>query len=259
MNYSIAIVTPLYKKTPSAAELASLEYSLGVLGGRKRFMVAPDGLDLSGYRDVLNECDIIRLDARHFESVTTYNRLMLSKGFYRLFAAFDYILLFQPDAIVFRDELDSWCTRGYDYIGAPWPGGMDIYPFSFRNHPLLGRYLHRFSKPVGIRKYMGNGGLSLRKVSSAMNILTRHWLAARKWHQNEDAFWALYSGNMPGEKEASMFSLEEQPSAYYRANGNRMPLGCHAWERYEPEFWRAQFKLEGLQLPQENKAERESG
>lgn len=46
---------------------------------------------------------------------------MLSAEFYERFLAWDYILLCQTDAFVFRDELADWCARGYDYIGAPWP------------------------------------------------------------------------------------------------------------------------------------------
>lgn len=243
MTHSIAIVTPLYKKKPSAGELASLAHSFSVLGKRKRFIVAPDVLDLTEYKDVLNGCEIIRLKATHFKSVATYNYLMLSKHFYRLFDAFDYLLLFQPDAIVFRDELDSWCEREYDYIGAPWPNGLDIRPFYFRGYFLTNRLLPWFNKPI--RKYVGNGGLSLRKISSSLETLDKHWLAARTWAGNEDLFWALYSRNVPGEKEASMFALEQTPSIYYRANGNLLPVGCHAWEKYEPEFWQAQFQLEG--------------
>lgn len=243
MTYSIAIVTPLYKKKPSAAELASLEHSFGVLWKRKRFIVAPDALDLFEYEDVLQGCEIIRLKARHFESVATYNCLMLSKYFYKLFDAYDFMLLLQPDAIVFRDELDNWCERGYDYIGAPWPNGWDIPPFYFRYYFLINRYLPWFNRPI--RKYVGNGGLSMRKISSALDTLDKYWLAARIWAANEDLFWALYSRNVPGVKEASMFALEQEPFIYYRANGNLLPVGCHAWEKYEPEFWQAQFQLEG--------------
>lgn len=243
MSHSIAIVTPLYKEKPSDSELASLRHSFGVLANRKKFIVAPNDLDLSGYEDVLNGCEIIRLDAKYFKSVAAYNRLMLSKYFYRLFVAFDFMLLLQPDAIVLRDELDSWCERGYDYIGAPWPKGWDIPPFYFRYYSLTYRCLPWFNKPI--RKYVGNGGLSMRKISSALEALDKHWMAARIWGRNEDLFWSLYSQNVPGVKEASMFALEREPSFYYRANGNLLPVGCHAWEKYEPEFWQEQFQLEG--------------
>lgn len=252
MTHSIAIVTPLYKKKPSEADLASLEHNFGVLGKRKRFIVAPDTLDFCEYEDVLNGCEIIRLDAKYFESVDSYNRLMLSKHFYRLFNAFDYMLLIQTDAIVFRDELDDWCERGYDYIGAPWPDGQVIRPLCIGSYPLINRLLYWLYKPV--HKYVGNGGLSMRNISAALEILDKHWFVANTWDRYEDLFWALYSRNVPGETEASMFSLEQDASNYYRANGNLLPFGCHAWERYEPEFWRAQFQLLGcVQLSQVKK------
>ena len=243
MTHSIAVVTPLYKKTPSDVELVSIAHNFGILFKHQQFVVAPEGLDLSDYGEVLNGCKIFRLDAMHFKSVDSYSRLMLLKDFYQLFDNFEYMLLVQPDAIVFYDELESWCERGYDYIGAPWPDGHDIRPLTFRSVHLADRLLYKFYKPV--RKYVGNGGLSLRNISAALKTLGRHWLAARTWDVYEDLFWALYSRNIPGEKEASMFSLEMEPSTYYHANSNLLPLGCHAWEKYVPEFWQAQFQLKG--------------
>jgi len=44
---------------------------------------------------------------------------MMSPAFYDAFKAFDYILIYQLDAFVFRDELEYFCSLGYDYIGAP--------------------------------------------------------------------------------------------------------------------------------------------
>lgn len=246
MTNSIAIVTPLYKTAPSVNELASLAHSFDVLEKRKRFIVAPDNLNFSEYKDVLNGCEIIRLKAEYFKNVAAYNRLMLSKYFYRLFDAFDYILLYQPDALVYRDELDKWCERGYDYVGAPWPGGLNIRPYLFRTLNLKNRDMLWLNKPI--RKYVGNGGLSLRKVSTALKVLDKHWLIARAWDKHEDLFWAFYARKIPGEKEASMFSLEREPSTYYKSNDNQLPFGCHAWEIYEPEFWRTQFKKEGFSL-----------
>lgn len=243
MTLSIAIVTPLYKQIPSASELASLAHGFKVLGKHKQFIVVPDTLDLSGYGDVLDHCAIMRLKAKYFVSVASYNQLLLSKFFYQHFTDFDYLLIFQPDAFVFRDDLDHWCEFGFDYIGAPWPNGEKIRPHSFRGAHRFDRLLPRFNKPV--LKFVGNGGLSLRKVSTALKTLDSHWLTAKSWIRNEDLFWSIHSPNVPGEKMASMFALEENPSGYYKANGNHLPFGCHAWEKHEPEFWRMQFKLIG--------------
>lgn len=242
MTRTVAIVTPLYKDIPLASEVASLAHGFEVLRKYKKFILAPETLDLSGYGCVLDHCIIIRLKAKHFKSVASYNRLLLSKYFYQLFADFDYLLIFQPDAFVLRDDLDYWCGCGFDYIGAPWPKGEKIRPYSIGAR-WLDRLFPWFNKPV--LKFVGNGGLSLRKVSAAFNTLDKHWLVAKIWMRNEDMFWSLYSPNVPEVKLASLFSLEKNPSGYYEENGNRLPFGCHAWEQNEPEFWQTQFKLIG--------------
>jgi hypothetical protein len=43
---------------------------------------------------------------------------------------------------------------------------------------------------------------------------------------------------IPNEITASRFSMELQPSYYYAVNGGHLPMGGHAWWKYEPQFWR---------------------
>jgi hypothetical protein len=44
---------------------------------------------------------------------------MLSIDFYKRFRDYKFILIYQLDAYVFRDELEYWCEQDYDFIGAP--------------------------------------------------------------------------------------------------------------------------------------------
>jgi hypothetical protein len=244
MMHTAAIVVPLHKKIPLPSELAALAHSVDVLKGYKQFAVVPATLALDEYAHVLDHCEIIRLPAQHFASVAAYSRLMLSAFFYERFSAFEYMLILQPDALVFRDELEYWCAQGFDYIGAPWPDGQVTRPFSFRGDHRLAKLLPWFNRPISLT--VGNGGLSLRKISSARDTLQRHWLKATLWIGNEDMFWSLYSPRVPDEKQASLFALEEHAAAYYHANGDRLPFGCHAWEKHEPEFWHVQFAAHGI-------------
>src|SRR6185312_14561683 len=69
---------------------------------------------------------------------------------------YKYILFYELDAWVFRDELNYWCTKGYDYIGAPWLDSST-------------------KQIVGV----GNGGFSLRKVNSSIRIFKRMVLLQR--------------------------------------------------------------------------------
>jgi hypothetical protein len=217
---------------------------LDVLKGYKQFAIVPAALALDEYGRVLEYCEIVRLPNQHFASVAAYSRLLLSAFFYERFSAFEYMLILQPDALVFRDELEYWCAQDFDYIGAPWPDGQVTRPCSFRGDHRLAELLPWLNKPIAL--HVGNGGLSLRKISSALDILQRHRLKAKLWIGNEDMFWSLYSPRVPDEKQASLFALEKNPSAYYRTNGDRLPFGCHAWEKHEPEFWHDQFARLGM-------------
>ncbi|MCK5681152.1 hypothetical protein KAI46_10130 [bacterium] len=62
---------------------------------------------------------------RHPEALEeAYNKLLVFPGFWDAFPSFEYMLIAQLDAFVFRDNLDEWCRKGYAYIGAPWLNGF---------------------------------------------------------------------------------------------------------------------------------------
>ncbi len=43
---------------------------------------------------------------------------MMDNTFYKQFLNYEYILIYQLDAFVFKDEL-NYCSQGIDYVGAP--------------------------------------------------------------------------------------------------------------------------------------------
>lgn len=59
---------------------------------------------------------------------------------------------------------------------------------------------------------------------------------------NEDYFWAVIIANafnnfrVAGVKDAIKFSFEVNPHILFKMNKNRLPFGCHAWEKYTPSF-----------------------
>ena len=69
------------------------------------------------------------------------------------------------------------------------------------------------------------------------------------WNKNEDLFIADRAKHYyPDFKIAPLevalrFGFESVPRYCYEQNGHKLPFGCHAWERYDPEFWE-QFLLE---------------
>jgi hypothetical protein len=164
------IVIPIYRPNLSAAERASVVNTCTVLGRHAVRILCPKGIDLHGQQpDLLAEIstcccdfDILVLDPAWFASTATYNALMLSPFFYRLFQGWRYILIAQIDAWIFADELSRWLEARYSYVGAPWQGLPELPPGMFC--------------PA---EAVGNGGLSLRRVSDHHGLLSS-W--RYKWH-----------------------------------------------------------------------------
>jgi hypothetical protein len=62
---------------------------------------------------------------------------------------------------------------------------------------------------------------------------------------------------LPNQMTAAQFALEVRPSHYFAVNGGRLPMGGHAWSRYEPAFWR-QHVPEILAWENESRKNREA-
>ncbi len=271
---NVSVVIPVYKEKPDNYEIISFYQSIKILKKYKFSFVCPFSLDVSYYEKIFIEHGvnyiIERFDDQYFEGVKGYNSLMLSKEFYERFKIFKYILIYQLDAYVFRDELEYWCLLDYDYIGAPWFKGFN----SEKNgNEFLG---------------VGNGGFSLRKIDSFLSVFEKRirsfnklyiksnlkrikwrkkitWIIKKYfesedsmafWMQsfardggNEDVFWTLCLDEFgihlkrPNVKQAVSFAFEQAPSFLFKLNNNLFPFGCHAWEKYEYEiFWHKYIK-----------------
>jgi hypothetical protein len=247
---SCVIVFPLYQ-APTETELAFLENGLKLTKGNKQVIVAPEGLDVDGAFGLLEQLEVKRFAQHYFDGIAGYNQLLLSKAFYGTFSLFDYVLIHQADVYLFKDELSIWCEKNYDYIGAPWfrPEKLNrgtifnaaqSLKLSFKKNKLYG---NRYNKA-------GNGGLSLRKVSTALNVLTevdpallKKYTSSSGDEYNEDIFWSLEAPQVadfkiPEWQEAMHFAVEFQPSTAYEYLNQKLPFGCHAPLKHEPDFWR---------------------
>src|SRR5690348_1774790 len=120
------IIVPIYKDFSklSTGEYTSLFHLFKILGKHQIFFIGPTSMDWLPY---LTEAKCYNLspkvkefENRYFNSIEGYNILMTSMDFLNAFSRHNYILVYQLDSLVFRDELDYWCSQGYDYIGAPW-------------------------------------------------------------------------------------------------------------------------------------------
>jgi hypothetical protein len=239
-----AVVVPVWRPALTADEALSLRRCLSILRAHAVTLIAPEGLPMEALPLSGAAPAIERFAPEFFAGIHGYNRLMLSADFYRRFAGYDYILMYQLDAFVFEDGLADWCARGYDYVGAPWVG--ETWPEDMT--PLRRRFLRAITTP---RTRVGNGGFSLRKVSSFLRAIDRLGPLVRRWTSNEDLFWSvvarrLASFRIPLADEALSFSFELEPRRCYERLGRRLPFGCHAWPRYDPAFWRDVFSSLGV-------------
>jgi hypothetical protein len=42
---------------------------------------------------------------------------------------------------------------------------------------------------------------------------------------------------LPNWQQALKFGFEQHPQLCYELNNQQLPFGCHAWEKYDYEFW----------------------
>lgn len=267
MNNTVAVIIPLYKTHLSSLEEVSLHQCFKVLSKHKIIAVKPQSLSLGQYRYKFDE--EISFDNAFFENVAGYNRLLLSPEFYAKFLSYKYILIYQPDALVFNDDLLYWCNKGYDYIGAPWlrpapypnifkeiRGKMKNYFQVKRNTKQRGTDL---PTDLQTENRVGNGGFSLRNTArfnelcSQNSELITYYNSRTGYNFNEDVFWGIEVNrktkqlNIPDYKKAIHFSIENSCQHAFQLTGGKLPFGCHAWDR-NFDFWRPVFTAAGIDL-----------
>lgn len=232
----VSVVIPVYKPELTKSEKAALLQCKQVLGSYPIQLIAPETLDLTLYFELLQkEVQVKRFNDTYFKSVQGYSRLLLSRFFYKEFLEYDYILIYQLDAWVFSDQLKYWVETGYTYIGAPW----------LESPPLPEGKKIRFNLSKYLKNKVGNGGFSLRHVHTHYAWASWTRFVFRLLPKNEDIIWALFTRlKKPTVEEALRFAFEMQPSRSFSHTKGSLPFGCHAWEKYEPEFWSHFIDLE---------------
>lgn len=269
----VNVVIPVYAPSLSDNEVLSLEQCLRVLHKHPITLATHRDVDLRAYQEVFLEAKrpfrVTYFDSSYFTSVFAYSRLLLSRDFYTRFKEFDYLLIYQLDGFVFKDELIDWCLKDFDYIGAPW---LKNYGFNYEGTELW---------------KVGNGGVSLRKISTFLKAFDQPFPFKSSWYfiksirmkqlptmflttlrmlltltfsrktveyillnytderVNEDCFWAeSFQGtalemNIPDVLTGARFCIEKKPSHVYELIGKQLPFTCHAFEKYEYDtFWK---------------------
>lgn len=246
------IVIPIYKNQPNKNECISLERVISVLKDFPIEIIHPKGLDISRYEEFSDDLTFNDFDADFFAGIKNYNRLMTSLEFYQHYNDYRFILVYQLDAYVFKNNLKQWCELDYSYIGAPW---VNLPLNRFNNIlsiiPILHRYkAFNFLRVLRSEEWgVGNGGFSLRKTSDFIQTLTAlsNLQSERYTDLNEDNFWSFVAPkinrqfSIPKWRTALDFAFENAPSACYALNNYQLPFGCHAWEKFEYDIFWNQF------------------
>ena len=232
MSSNVKIVIPVYQVPLTPQEELSVKQSAKVLHNYPICFVVPQGLSTESLQTLVPQAEIIAVSDEWLgrkNGIGGYNRMMMSREFYDLFSDMEYILICQPDVWIFRDELEAWCQKGYDYVGAPWikhPRYKHFIPRAWLHlqkafHPQ--RLVHRLDTLGRI----GNGGLSLRRVGSFRNACAKyqktidHFCRHRHHLYNEDVFWAVIPKEFkyPTVEEALGFSFDVKPGLLYEMSG----------------------------------------
>jgi hypothetical protein len=227
------VVIPIYRSKLEPFEKISL-LRLKQLIKKDVYLIAPDDLCIDEYKNLWSNISIKYFSSEFFKSVLTYNKLMLSTEMYERFASeYEWMLVYQLDAFLFHANLDQFVNSTYDYFGAPWIPSQLVHP-RFKNPYLL--------KILGAKVSVGNGGLSLRRISSTLKLLRSKYTHPEGWSHNEDGFFAYWGVRSSSFKSCtfemgSQFAFEKNPEILFRVNGEKLPLGCHGLPKYNDEFY----------------------
>jgi len=259
---SAAVVVPIYRNEIAPEEEISFTQLRFFLAGFDKYVICPQSLsfELQGFVTK-------HFDDRYFENIASYSRLLLTSDFYRSFDDYSYILIYQPDCLALSDRLDIWCDLNYDYIGAPLfrskadplqgfsragNGGLSLRRVeSFLRVLTSRRYIE---EPVSFWREFKFSKLpdvadmpSIWRLIKKLRVL-RHARWGVQWYTaqytlNEDLFWSdratLFYPNfkIAPVDVALRFAFERFPRYCFEQNNHELPFGCHAWAKWDREFW----------------------
>jgi hypothetical protein len=287
MNKVIILIIS-HKPELNYYEQISLKQCFKLLGNYPIKLICPEGLDISFYKTILPDPKFDFIDPSWQSTYENFNRLKIEPFLYERYSKYKFILFYEPDAFIFQDRLHYWCDLGYDFIGAPWFDGFSEADenstiigignggFSLRNTENALRTLKQL-KQLELLDYSSDSV----QIVNFLKILflwskTRNQVAeyVKSFKGNEDLFWTVKSGeqikkirnrnslsriyqkyfinefNIAPIYKGIEFSFEQHPRRLFELNNYRLPFGCHAWWRYDLDFWKPHIEKFGYRIPQ---------
>ena len=257
MNTNCAIIIPIYQNILKEHEIISLTRCIEVLGKKYDIIfLKHDEVDifkiLSTYNIEFNNSyiDYINYDKTYFNSVTSFNNILIHGNFYNLMESYNkykYVLLYELDGFVFYDNLQYWIDKDYDYIGSfsfemfdnCLDNDTNINFTNVQNIVLNNLENNNLNNNYANHKYHMNGGVSLRKISyfiEASKYIYGRDISANLW---EDILFSLYSKinvKFPVPLETFDFCWSYRYSISYNINNFKLPMFLHYYN-YEPFYY----------------------
>ncbi len=247
----VCIVIPIYTTNLSHIEKISLEKCLDTLSNYDIIFAEPNSLNNASI-NINNQILSEKFDDSYFKDILGYNKLLLSHEFYQRFSKYNYMLIHQLDCYVFSDRLLYWCNKNYDYIGAPWIASKNT-----KLKQLISQF-DNYQKKRRARIFfnVGNGGFSLRKIKTFIDITKKHKdiidtelsRDRKDYKLMEDVFWSFTAPKLskdykiPDYIKAIKFSIDRKPKLAMKINKGRLPFGCHGINKPKViKFWESKI------------------
>ena len=270
MNKKCVVLIISHKEVLSELEYKSIQQCMRILLFYEIILITKKSNSLEFYKSKFDKISFYIVDDLFLNSYEAFNQFKLNRSLYLKFIQFEYILFFEPDAWVFKDEILRWCNAGYDYIGAPWFSSMTVCDpnahmvgggnggFSLRNT----RKHYMVLRRVAQLRLLNRKKLKLQKLFPYNQLILRfnfYFKIAHFWelpyileeaYGQEDVFLSYRVAstfsdfNVAPVEEALKFSFEVNPSVLYEKNERQLPFGCHAYQKYQPDFWKQFIPLD---------------
>lgn len=238
----VTIVIPIYQEVPSEMERMSLDQTLAVLHNFPISFMTPTRLDTTWYEDYCRGKATVVFERFEWSGYKAFNDMMIAPEFYQRFLPYKYMLICHLDAFVFRDELEQWCSTGYDYIGSV------LYNGTHWDRPSTWlRRLTGFTTP----EYYACGGFALKNVEAFYRItktfksyISLYDFMQRMRHKSAVVFDDLFvSRHFPKLSSkfrmapkalaerfgAATMSLDAAALPYDLNDTKALPFGVHGW------------------------------
>lgn len=267
MSSNACILVFSHKPVLEDFERISLRQCQRTLQHQEMFLVHPVGMDIEEHISLAPSLKPFPIPKHWLQNIYSYNRLKVSPFLYDKFRDFQFLLTYELDAFVFRDELAYWCKQGFDYIGAPWfEGWVDARPgakfigvgnsgFSLRSVTACQHVLRRLSPALQLMDLFG-AFTSGAKVSFPQRIARKFCVMIYgpainrildPYFCREDTFWGRDAPklcpifNVAPLEAAQRFSWEGNATGLFASSGGTLPFGCHAWHKTEMKQHVANF------------------